>query len=53
MLIELIQAALNGTLPPIPLTDLSEEFKTKADPNKYILIGPIKEVTPAKSKSQQ
>lgn len=29
---------------------LSEEFKTKADPNKYILLGPIKEITPPKTK---
>ncbi|CAD8078334.1 unnamed protein product [Paramecium sonneborni] len=52
VLIELIQSALNGTLPNIPMNDLSEEFKNKADPNKYILIGAIKEITPPKSKSQ-
>ncbi|CAD8163525.1 unnamed protein product [Paramecium octaurelia] len=52
VLIELIQSALNGTLPNIPMNDLSEEFKNKADPNKYILLGAIKEVAPPKGKSQ-
>ena len=40
---ELINLAINDKLGPIPLDNLSEEFKNKADPNKYIMIGTIKE----------
>ena len=33
------------------MNDLTEEFKNKVDPNKYILMGAIKEVAPPTGKS--
>ena len=39
----MINLAISDKLGPIPLDGLSEDFKNKADPNKYIMIGTIKE----------
>lgn len=50
--VELLRAAIQDRLPPIPIEELSEEFKNKADPNKFIFCGPIKEsAPPAKGKA--